>query len=68
MDEQFIIEGLKPVCRCQGIKRKAVLKYIAGGASTLEAVQQATGAGSGSCEGKQCSPRIEALLKSVRSQ
>jgi NAD(P)H-nitrite reductase large subunit len=35
---------------------------IANGASTLEAVQKATGAGTGSCSGKYCTPKILDLL------
>jgi len=64
MDENEIIEGLKPVCQCKGIKKKAMLQHIAAGIQTVEALQRISGAGSGSCEGKQCTPRIEALLKS----
>ena len=65
MDEKEIIEGLKPICQCQGIKRRAVMRHIRNGADTLKRVQRATGAGSGSCGGEQCAPRIEALLKSM---
>ena len=64
MDEQEIIEGLKPICQCKGIKKKALMQHIAKGIQTVEALQQISGAGTGSCEGKKCTPRIEALLGS----
>ena len=64
MDEQSIIEGLKPICQCKGIKKKILLQHIASGIQTVEALKHISGAGSGSCEGKKCTPRIEALLAS----
>ncbi len=62
MDEQEIIEGLKPICQCKGIKKKTLLQHIASGIQTVEALQHISGAGTGSCEGKKCTPRIEELL------
>lgn len=67
MDELKIIEGMKVICRCQGIRQKTFMKHIDQGAITLKALLQATGAGTGDCGGKQCAPRIEALLQSVQS-
>lgn len=64
MDEQEIIEGLKPICQCKGIKKKTLLQHIASGIQSIEALQRISGAGTGSCQGKQCTPRIEALLPS----
>lgn len=43
-------------------------KTIAGGADTLEKVQKATGAGSGSCGGRRCTPRIIELLEEFHNQ
>jgi NAD(P)H-nitrite reductase large subunit len=62
MDEQEIIDGLKAVCLCKGIRRRTFLALIADGKRTLHDLQQATGAGSGPCGGKRCTPRILELL------
>jgi NAD(P)H-nitrite reductase large subunit len=67
MDDRQIIEGLKPICQCNGIKRRTFLKHIDAGIDTLKGLQDATGAGSGSCRGKRCTSRIRDLLKSLRS-
>jgi len=39
------------------------LKLINSGITTVEGLQKATGAGTGSCKGKHCTERIEELLK-----
>ena len=62
--EQQIIEGLKVICQCKGIRKNVFLKHIKAGIRTVEELKKATGAGSGSCKGKQCTPRIMELLKS----
>jgi len=64
MKEQQIIDGLKPICLCKGIKKSVFLKHIKAGLTTVEALQKATGAGCGSCKGKRCTPRIIKILKS----
>jgi bacterioferritin-associated ferredoxin len=61
--EQDIIEGLKPVCICKGIKKRTFLEKIKCGAATVDDLKKATGAGSGSCKGERCTPRICELLK-----
>ena len=61
--EQEIIEGLKPLCICKGIRKRTVLEKIAAGCCSVEEIRKATGAGSGSCKGERCTPRIEKLLK-----
>jgi NAD(P)H-nitrite reductase large subunit len=63
MNEQEIIEGLKPVCICKGIRKSVFLKHIRAGLTTVEALQKATGAGRGSCKGERCTPRIEELIR-----
>jgi len=62
MDESEIIEGLKIICQCKAIRKRTFLGLMASGHVSLEALQRATGAGSGDCQGKRCTPRIEALL------
>jgi len=62
LDEAAILDGLKPVCLCKGIRKNVFLKHMAAGVTTLEGLRRATGAGSGSCGGKRCTPRILDLL------
>ena len=67
MDEnninEEIMDKLTKVCLCTGISRKAIKNAIKNGAKTIEEVQRATGAGSGSCNGKRCTPKILELLE-----
>ena len=58
-----IMDKLTKVCLCTGISRKAIKNAIQNGAKTIEEVQNATGAGSGSCKGNRCTPKILELLK-----
>jgi bacterioferritin-associated ferredoxin len=60
--EQEIIEGLRPVCICKGIRKSVFLKHIRSGKRTVEELKQATGAGTGTCGGERCSQRIRELL------
>jgi len=66
MDEEQILDGLKPICLCKGIRKKAFLKQIAEGLRTVDELKKATGAGSGPCGGKRCTPKIVELLESTR--
>lgn len=66
MDEQEILDGLKPICQCQGIRKRRFLEHIATGLTTVAALMAATGAGEGSCHGKRCTPRISALLEDIQ--
>ncbi|HSB34924.1 MAG TPA: (2Fe-2S)-binding protein [Nitrospirota bacterium] len=59
-----IIDGLKPICQCKGIRKSVFLKHIKAGLRTVEELEKVTGAGSGSCKGNRCTPRIIELLKS----
>jgi bacterioferritin-associated ferredoxin len=61
---QEIMDKLTKVCLCKGISRQSIKKAISNGADTLEKVQKATGAGSGPCNGRRCTPKIEELIKS----
>jgi len=62
MDEQEIIDGLKTICICKGIRKKVFKELILEGKSTIEELRQATGAGSGPCGGKRCTPRLNEML------
>ncbi len=61
--EQEIIEGLKVVCKCRNVKKSALLKHIRSGARSLEELKKLTGAGTGTCKGKECLLKIEEILK-----
>jgi bacterioferritin-associated ferredoxin len=54
--EQEIIEGLKPVCICKGIKARVFQERIKAGLTTVEELKKATGAGCGSCKGNAARP------------
>jgi bacterioferritin-associated ferredoxin len=60
---QEILDKLTKVCLCKGITKATMKKVIAEGADTLEKVQAATGAGSGPCKGRRCTPKILELLE-----
>lgn len=62
-DQNDVITNLKMVCQCRGIRQGVIKKVIAEGKTTLIEVQKATGAGSGDCGGRRCTPRINNLLK-----
>jgi bacterioferritin-associated ferredoxin len=64
--EQEIIEGLKPVCICEGIRARVFQDRIKAGLTTVEELMKATGAGRGSCKGERCTPRIREILGNHR--
>ena len=65
--EQEIIDGLKPICLCKGIRKSAFQKHIKAGLKTVDELKKATGAGTGSCKGERCTPRIQELLQENRT-
>lgn len=60
-----VLDKLTKVCLCRGISRATMKKAILNGAKTVEQVRKATGAGSGSCKGRRCTPKIEELLNNT---
>jgi len=62
---QDILDRLTKVCLCKGISRAKIKTAIKNGAKTLHEVQHETGAGSGSCKGRRCTPKILELLEEV---
>jgi NAD(P)H-nitrite reductase large subunit len=60
-----ILDKLTKVCLCKAISRATIKKAIRNGARTLKDVQAATGAGSGGCGGRRCTPKIEQLLEDL---
>ncbi len=59
----LIMDKMTKVCLCKGISRATIKKAIANGATTLQEVQKATGAGSGPCGGRRCTEKIIQLLE-----
>jgi NAD(P)H-nitrite reductase large subunit len=68
MKEQEIIDGLKVICKCRNIRKNVFLKQIKAGLRTVAELKKATGAGTGTCKGKECTPKIEAILKEVKKR
>lgn len=62
-----IKDKLTKVCLCKAISRAAIKKAIKDGAKSLKEVQKVTGAGSGSCCGRRCTPKIEKLLEEMEN-
>ena len=60
---KLVLDKMTKVCLCKGISLATIKKAIADGAYTVAKVQKAVGAGSGSCHGKRCTPKIEELLQ-----
>ncbi len=60
-----LLEGLKVVCICKGIKMRTFWRVMDDGAQTHEQIDQATGSGSGQCQGRRCGPRILEMLRNL---
>jgi bacterioferritin-associated ferredoxin len=58
-----LIEGMKVVCICKGIKKKVFWKALDDGMRTRDDINRTTGSGSGSCQGRRCGPRIIEMLR-----
>lgn len=65
--QQEIIDKMTKVCICKAIPRSTFKKVIRQGATTLEEVRKLTGAGSGPCGGKRCTPKILLLLEEYKN-
>jgi bacterioferritin-associated ferredoxin len=62
-EPRTLVEGMKVVCICKGIKKRVFWKALDDGAQTKEEVNRMTGSGNGSCQGRRCGPRILDLLR-----
>jgi bacterioferritin-associated ferredoxin len=58
-----LLDKLTKVCICKGISRATMKNAIKNGAATLAEVQKVTGAGSGPCGGRRCTPKLLQLLE-----
>jgi bacterioferritin-associated ferredoxin len=65
-ETRSVVEGMKVVCICKGIKKRAFWKAFDAGICTREDINRQTGSGSGSCQGRRCGPRILEMLKRLR--
>lgn len=58
-----MLEGMKVVCICKGIKQSVFWRVLDAGAQSTEEINRLTGSGSGGCQGRRCGPRITDLLR-----
>ncbi len=61
-----ILDKLTKVCICKGISRATIKLAINNGAKTVEEVKKVTGAGSGGCGGRRCTPKIQEILNNLK--
>jgi len=61
--DAYVKDKYTKICICKSINKATMKKVIKDGATTVSAVRFKTGAGSGPCKGRRCTPRIEALLQ-----
>ena len=64
-EPRTILEGLKVVCICKGIKKSVFWKVLDAGVRTKEEINCLTGSGSGGCQGRRCGPRIMEMLRDL---
>jgi len=60
-----LLEGMKVVCICKGIKKSVFWKVLDAGVRTKEEINCLTGSGSGGCQGRRCGPRIMEMLRNL---
>ena len=60
-----ILDKLTKVCICKGIPRSTIKRVIREGASDIYQVRYKTGAGSGPCQGRRCTPKILQILEDM---
>lgn len=63
-----IMDKLKKVCVCNNINRATIKNAIKSGATTVEEIKKATGAGTGACRGARCLHSIENILEEMKNQ
>jgi hypothetical protein len=64
-EPRTLLEGMKVVCICKGIKKSVFWKVLDTGVRTKEEVNRLTGSGSGGCQGRRCGPRITEMLRDL---
>jgi bacterioferritin-associated ferredoxin len=63
VEPRTLLEGMKVVCICKGIKKRIFWKALDDGAQTKDDINRMTGSGSGGCQGRRCGPRILDMLR-----
>jgi bacterioferritin-associated ferredoxin len=63
IEPRTLLEGMKVVCICKGIKKRMFWKALDDGAQTKDDINRMTGSGSGGCQGRRCGPRILEMLR-----
>ena len=58
-----LLEGMKVVCICKGIKKRVFWKALDEGVCTKNEMNRVTGSGSGGCQGRRCGPRIMEMIR-----
>jgi bacterioferritin-associated ferredoxin len=64
-EPRTLLEGMKVICICKGIKKSVFWKVLDTGVQTKEEVNHLTGSGSGGCQGRRCGPRILEMLRNL---
>ena len=64
-EPRTILEGMKVVCICKGIKKSVFWKVLDAGVQSKEDINRLTGSGSGGCQGRRCGPRITEMLRDL---
>ena len=62
-EPRTLLEGMKVVCICKGIKKRIFWQALDDGAQTKDDVNRLTGSGNGGCQGRRCGPRILEMLR-----
>jgi bacterioferritin-associated ferredoxin len=60
-----MLEGMKVICICKGIKQRVFWQALDAGMRTKEDINDFTGSGSGGCQGRRCGPRIVEMLRNL---
>lgn len=56
------------VCLCKKISKAKMVKAYNEGAKTVNRIKYKTGAGSGACHGRRCTPKIAMLIKELEAK
>lgn len=55
----------KNICLCKKVSKEKVMETYNAGARTVNRIKYMTGAGSGACKGRRCTPKLEALVEKL---
>lgn len=53
------------ICLCKKVSRAKMIGEYEKGAKTVNRIKYKTGAGSGACKGKRCTPKIQKLIEEL---